>query len=101
MSAVKNTSKPSVSPARAAAFDILLRIEEQDSYASELLHASQYKNLSPVDHGLMTELVMGVLRWRSVLDRAFCQASSRKFQNFDFKVFTALRLAFHQFGWLE
>src|SRR5437870_8709217 len=78
MSAVKNTSKPSVSPARAAAFDILLRIEEQDSYASELLHASQYKNLSPVDHGLMTELVMGVLRWRSVLDRAICQASDRK-----------------------
>src|SRR5207253_1786745 len=101
MSAVKNTSKPSVSPARAAAFDILLRIEEQDSYASELLHASQYKNLSPVDHGLMTELVMGVLRWRSVLDRAICQASSQKIQKLDCEVLTALRMAVYQLRWLE
>src|SRR5205807_8942602 len=101
MSAVKNTSKPSVSPARAAAFDILLRIEEQDSYASELLHASQYKNLSPVDHGLMTELVMGVLSWRSVLDRAICQASSQKIQKLDCEVLTALRMAVYQLRWLE
>ena len=58
----------SISPARAAAFDILLRIEQQDAYASELLHSSQYEKLSLADHGLATELVMGVLRWRSLLD---------------------------------
>ena len=58
-----------VSPARAAAFDILLRVDQQDSYASELLHSAQYAKLSSPDHGLATELVMGVLRWRSLLDR--------------------------------
>jgi 16S rRNA (cytosine967-C5)-methyltransferase len=57
-----------VSPARAAAFDILLRVETTDAYASELLHSSRTGKLSPSDHGLATEIVMGVLRWRSVLD---------------------------------
>src|SRR5436190_1565701 len=57
-----------VSPARAAAFEILLRIETTDAYASELLHSTRFAKLSSADHGLLTELVMGVLRWRSVLD---------------------------------
>ena len=46
----------STSPARATAFDVLLRIEKQDAYASELLHSSQYAKLSSADHGLATEL---------------------------------------------
>src|SRR5258708_3357477 len=57
-----------VSPARAAAFEILMRIENTDAYASEMLHSSRFARLSPADHGLLTELVMGVLRWRGVLD---------------------------------
>jgi len=91
----------SVSPARAAAFDILLRIEEQDAYASELLHAAHYKKLSSADRGLMTELVMGVLRWRSVLDGTISQASSQKIQRLDREVLTALRMAEYQMRWLE
>src|SRR5437588_9058286 len=91
----------SVSPARAAAFDILLRIEEQDAYASELLHAAHYKKLSSADRGLMTELVMGVLRWRSVLDGTISQASSQKIQRLDREVLTALRMAVYQMRWLE
>lgn len=57
-----------VSPARAAAFEILMRIETTDAYASEMLHSGRFAKLSPADHGLLTELVMGVLRWRGVLD---------------------------------
>ncbi|HYL13267.1 MAG TPA: 16S rRNA (cytosine(967)-C(5))-methyltransferase RsmB [Terriglobales bacterium] len=100
MNAARQISK-CVSPARAAAFDILLRIEEQDAYASELLHASPYKNLSSADHGLMTELVMGVLRWQSVLDNAISQASSQKIQKLDPEVLITLRMAEYQFRWLE
>ena len=58
----------SISPARSAAFDILLRVERENSYASELLHSSRYSTMSLTDHGLTTELVMGVQRWRSLLD---------------------------------
>ena len=55
-----------ISPARAAAYDLLTRIEQQDAYASELLHSSHYEKLSSADHGLTTELVMGVLQTGAV-----------------------------------
>src|SRR5713226_2411935 len=67
----------SVSPARAAAFQILMRIEATDAYASELLHSARFAKLSPADHGLLTELVMGVLRWRGVLDNKIAEHYGR------------------------
>ena len=94
-------SKPSVSPARSAAFDILLRVEQQGAYASELLHSSQFAQLSPADHGLATELVMGVLRWRSTLDRVIAAASSQALERLDLEVLTALRLGVYQLRFLE
>jgi 16S rRNA (cytosine967-C5)-methyltransferase len=90
-----------ISPARAAAFDILLRIEQQDAYASELLHASPYSKLSSVDHGLATELVMGVLRWRSLLDEQISPFSSKAIEKLDLEVLTALRLGAYQLTSLD
>ena len=90
-----------VSPARAAAFDILLRVERESSYASELLHSSAYERLSTADHGLATELVMGVLRWRSRLDAAIATASAQPLAKLDIEILIALRLAVYQFGWLD
>ena len=90
-----------VSPARAAAFDILLRIERESSYASELLHSSTRANLSSPDHALTTELVMGVLRWRSGLDDEIAQASSQPIGKLDPEILVALRLALYQFRWLS
>ncbi|HKU25974.1 MAG TPA: 16S rRNA (cytosine(967)-C(5))-methyltransferase RsmB [Candidatus Sulfotelmatobacter sp.] len=90
-----------VSPARAAAFDILLRIERESSYASELLHASTYQNLSRQDHALATELVMGVLRWRSRLDEEIAAESSHALSRLDLEILITLRLALYQFRWLD
>jgi 16S rRNA (cytosine967-C5)-methyltransferase len=90
-----------ISPARIAAFDILLRVEREDSYASELLHSSQYGNLSRADHGLATELVMGVLRWRSLLDKRIAEHSSQRLARLDPEVLTALRLAIYQLLFLD
>jgi len=70
-----------LSPARAAAFEILMRIETTDAYASELLHSSRFTKLSPADHGLLTELVMGVLRWRGVLDNRIAELYRRSSEN--------------------
>jgi len=89
-----------VSPARGAAFDILLRVERESSYASELLHSAAYQKLSTPDHGLATELVMGVLRWRSLLDGKISQASSQPLKKLDLEVTIALRLALYQFAYL-
>src|SRR5579863_671477 len=90
-----------ISPARVAAFDILLRVERDDSYASELLHSSGNAGLSPADHGLATELVMGVLRWRSLLDQNIAERSSQKLARLDPEVLTALRLAAYQLLFLD
>ena len=85
-----------VSPARAAAFDILLRIETQEAYATELLHSFLLDKLSPRDRALTTEIVMGVLRWRSRLDQAIAGASSRPLNKLDPEVLTALRIGAYQ-----
>jgi 16S rRNA (cytosine967-C5)-methyltransferase len=93
--------QPAVSPARAAAFDILLRIERESSFASELLHSRTYARLTPVDHSLVTELVMGVLRWRSLLDSRIATSSTQPLAKLDPEILVALRLAVYQLGWLR
>jgi 16S rRNA (cytosine967-C5)-methyltransferase len=90
-----------VSLARAAAFEILLRVEREDSYAAELLHSAALGKLTSRDHGLATELVMGVLRWRSLLDERIARASSQKIARLDGEVLTALRLGAYQLQFLS
>jgi 16S rRNA (cytosine967-C5)-methyltransferase len=94
-------SQPAVSPARAAAFDILVRVESESSYPAELLHSRAYASLTPVDHSLTTELVMGVLRWRSLLDSQISEVSSQPLSRLDLEILTALRLAVYQLRWLS
>jgi len=90
-----------LSPARSAAFDVLLRVERTEAFASELLHAGRYQQLAPADHALLVELVMGVLRWRSVLDAQIASYSSQKLAKLDLEVLTALRLGAYQLGYLH
>ena len=90
-----------VSPSRAAAFDILLRVERENSYASELLHSAAYDKLSRPDHALTTELVMGVLRWRSALDDEIAGAAAQPLKKLDLEVLIALRVAVYQFRFLD
>ena len=90
-----------VSPARSAAFDILLRVSKHDSYAAELLHSERCTDLSLSDKGLTTELVMGVLRWQSALDSAIGKWSSQRITKLDPEVLIALRLGAYQLGWLD
>ena len=85
-----------VSPARLAAFNILLRVERESAFADELLHSSLLDELSPVDRNLATEIVMGVLRWRSVLDETIARLSFTPFRKLDFEVLTALRMGVYQ-----
>src|SRR6266404_844670 len=89
------------SPARSLAFEILLRVEREESYAAELLHSERLAKLSSRDHGLATELVMGVLRWQSLLDQRLAAASSQKLDRLDGEVLTALRLGVYQLQFLS
>src|SRR6266478_3804096 len=90
-----------VSPARSLAFEILLRVEREESYAAELLHSERLAKLSSRDHGLATELVMGVLRWQSLLDQRLAAASSQKLERLDGEVLAALRLGAYQLQFLS
>src|SRR5258707_8598620 len=89
------------SSARTVAFEILLRVERAESYASELLHSDRIAELSSRDHRLATELVMGVLRWQSLLDQRLAAASSQKLDRLDGEVLAALRLGVYQLQFLS
>jgi 16S rRNA (cytosine967-C5)-methyltransferase len=95
------TLQTAASPARAAAFDILLRVESDASYASELLHSRTYERLTAADHALATELVFGVLRWRSLLDAQIARSSTQPLARLDLEAVVALRLGLYQLRWLS
>jgi 16S rRNA (cytosine967-C5)-methyltransferase len=88
-----------ISPARDTALDILLKVE-QGAFASELLHSERLDKLTFQDRGLTTELVMGVLRWRSRLDEAIASLASQPLSKLDAEVLESLRLAAYQIGFL-
>ncbi len=87
--------------ARSVAFEILLRVEREESYAAELLHSARLAKLPSRDHGLATELVMGVLRWQSLLDWRLAAASSQQLERLDGEVRAALRLGVYQLQFLS
>ncbi len=90
-----------VSPARAAAFEILRRVAEEDAYAGSLLASDRYAKLSREDHALAQELVLGVLRWQSQLDFLIEHYSGRPLKKFDGEVAIALRLGLYQLRFLS
>ncbi len=92
---------PRSSPARAAAFDILLRVERDAAFASELLHSRKLDELSPADRGLANEIVLGVLRWQSSLDASIAAHSSQPLRKLDREVLLALRIAAYQLRFLD
>jgi 16S rRNA (cytosine967-C5)-methyltransferase len=90
-----------VSPARNFAYDILIRVERDGSYASELLNAPRMDTLSREDRALTYELVMTTLRWQSELDARIAKYSSQKVSRLDGEVRVALRLGACQLSHLE
>ena len=59
-----------MSPARLAAFRILLAVETEQKHADDLLHGPALEQLAQRDRGLAMTLVMGTLRWQLCLDAA-------------------------------
>jgi 16S rRNA (cytosine967-C5)-methyltransferase len=96
---VSGLVKSSVSPARLAAFEILLRVED-GAYSSILLAAKEEK-LNPPDRALCHELVMGVLRRQSWLDRLIEHYSNRSADKLDLAVRLILRLGLYQLRFLS
>lgn len=67
-----------VSPARLAAFEILLELRQSpQAHSDSLLHSKRVSALSDVDRNLTTALVMGVLRWEIALEQRVAVASAK------------------------
>ncbi|MDI1240376.1 MAG: 16S rRNA (cytosine(967)-C(5))-methyltransferase RsmB [bacterium] len=82
-----------ISPARVAAYEILLRVERDRAYASALLPRYEAE-LGERDAALCHQLVLGVLRRKLYLDSRICNHAGAK--KIDIEVLTALRLGAYQ-----
>jgi 16S rRNA (cytosine967-C5)-methyltransferase len=87
-----------ISPARTAAFDVLLRIEKERAYSSVLLPFVE-DGLSAVDRSLCHELTLGTLRRQMYLDRLIDLFAGGK--KIDIEVRIALRLGLYQLYFLD
>lgn len=85
-----------LSPARKAAFQILLKIDGGRSHSDELLRGPAVSALAPVDRNLATALVLGVLRAQLQLDAALRPLLTRPGAKLDPEVRIALRLGAYQ-----
>ncbi|MGH9482393.1 MAG: transcription antitermination factor NusB [Terriglobales bacterium] len=90
-----------MSPAREFASEVLLAVERQGAYASELLHSARGRKLAPADRRLATELVLGVLRWRAQLDFVIGLAARRPPAAIAPPALAALRLGAYQLRFLS
>lgn len=69
---------PNISPARKAAFEVLLElIRKPDLHSDVLLRSRRVSALSALDKNLATTLVMGVLRWQLVLTQRIAEALTK------------------------
>ncbi len=92
---------PTANPRRAA-YDILLRIENERSYADILIDRELSGGaLQGPDRGLLTELVYGVLRRRGTLDHIINQFSKQHAEKLERAVLILLRLGLYQMFWLD
>lgn len=87
-----------ISPARKAAFDVLLRVERDAAFSSALLPQFELQ-LNEKDRSLCHELVLGVLRRKLYLDAFIERLSSGK--RIDIEIRIALQIALFQLLFLN
>ena len=87
---------------RRAAYEILLRIEKERSYADILIDRElSVGSIKGPDRGLLTELVYGVLRRRGTLDYIINQFSKQHVDRLERAVLILLRLGLYQEFYLD
>ena len=85
-----------ISPARKAAFQILMAVERGRVHSDDLLRGKQVSALSAVDRNLTTTLVLGVLRWQIKLDEQIKGLLAHPNARLDSEVRIALRMGAFQ-----
>ncbi len=90
-----------ISPARKAAFGVLLAVERGKAHADDLLRDRAVDALSPADRHLATTLVLGVLRWQILLDAQLKLLLTKTKKRLDPEVSIALRMGAFQLRFLD
>jgi 16S rRNA (cytosine967-C5)-methyltransferase len=90
-----------IAPARSAAFQILLKIEQNAGHCDELLRSPLVDRRSQADRNLCTTLVMGTLRWQIALDSRINALLARPDTRLEDEVRIALRLGVFQMLYLD
>ncbi len=90
-----------ISPARKAAFEILLTVERGHGHSDDLLHGPRVAALSALDRNLATALVLGVLRWQMRIDHELRPLLKRPNAKLDAEVTIALRMGAFQLWFLD
>ena len=86
--------------ARQAAYEVVLRVFEEDAYADRVLRSAA-KNLDSRDHALAQRLAFGTVQRMRTLDHAIDQLGKRPVRKLDPPVRAALRLGAYQLGYTE
>jgi len=87
---------PQISPARKAAYSILLKVESGEGHSDDLLRRHSVSVLSQQDRNLTTALVLGVLRQQMALDQQVRAHLTKPNARLDAEVRIALRLGAFQ-----
>lgn len=90
-----------ISPARKAAFNILLAVDRGSSHSDDLLRGKAVYALSAADRHLATALVLGVLRWQIRLDHQIQSLLKRPNAKLDLEILIALRLGAFQILYMD
>jgi 16S rRNA (cytosine967-C5)-methyltransferase len=90
-----------VAPARAAAAEVLLKLERNGGHSDELLRTPKVDALSAQDRNLATTLVMGTLRWQRVIDERISALLKRPGAEMHISLIVALRLGAYQLLFLD
>ena len=90
----------SVSPARVAAFDVLLRVFEDEAYADRAFRSAA-AGLDERDRALAQRLAFGAVQRARTLDHAIETLGRRPLRRLDPPVRAALRLGAYQLGFVD
>jgi 16S rRNA (cytosine967-C5)-methyltransferase len=91
---------PVISPARAAAYEVVRRVFEEDAYADRALRTAS-AGLDERDRALARQLAYGTVQRARTLDHAIETLGRRPVRKLDPPVLAALRLGAYQLGFLD
>ncbi len=89
-----------IAPARHAAYEVLLRVFEEDAYADRALRSASQR-LDDRDRSLARRLAYGAVQQVRTVDHAIETLGKRPVRKLDPPVRAALRLGAYQLGWLD